>query len=399
MTEPIDELTNKILRLNIKMPVTVRDISSIYQETIPNFDGDSSTLNAYVQACEFLVETFLFEPNNAVQALLLRIFQGKLKGKALQTISSNETCNTFQEFKNLLLSNFGDQRSENCLFNDMINIKPNKSEGPFKFGKRIKETLQLLLTQVKLRDNEINSRLLKTANYKNTALQLYLQGILEIDNLTGIMVQVKQPADLEAAMSYVIEAENFNYRAGRSNDLRRVNKTERKTNNGTNKLFPLPIINNQPKPQYGYQKFQNPYYNSQNMFTQNASASRNMNHSPFYTTQYPQVNNGSAKYNVFAPKDNARQEKSTPMEIDTSFRKRLASSQVRQFKRPTQQIHYQQHIKNYDVDQNDLEEENRVVNNDDEIQNDYDESSEVDDESQEEYNENFHVVCLTLPNR
>ena len=212
------EIRNYLVRTP-KMSVQPRDITTVYQDTIPVFDGDTNTLNAFISACEFLVQTFLFEPNEPVQALLLRIFQGKLRGKSLQVISSNETVRTWTELKELLLNNFGDQRSEACLFNDLVSIKPMKNESAIELGKRIKALLQLLLTQVNMRDADLASRALKSSNYKNTALQIYLQGLLELDNFIGILVQVKQPTDLESAMSNVIEVENFNYRAGRNNNL------------------------------------------------------------------------------------------------------------------------------------------------------------------------------------
>ena len=373
-TESLNILIEELEKINFdKMPVTIKDITSIYQDTIPLYDGESNTLNAYIQACEFLVETFLSEPNPPIQALLLRIFQGKLRGRALQLISTNENCSSFAEYKNLLLNNFGDQRSETCLFNDMINIRPTKQEGAYKFGKRLKETLHLLLTQIKLRDNDANSRILKTYNYINTALQLYLQGILEIDNLTGIMVQVKQPADLEAAMSYVIEAENFNYRAGRSNDLRRVNKQDKKSNVNQRQAFiPFVYQNNQKQftPYSNSTPFDrnvNAQFTYRNMMPQNNSNAQfnSRNVTPNYAqNKYP---TSSSRLNVFAPRQNNSYTKPVPMDVDASFRKRLPSTQTRPFKRPSQQLNFCDEIDN---DYDDIEIENDVNKQNDDASED-----------------------------
>ena len=89
----------------VKMPYTPKDITPVYQDTIPIFDGDSTILSAYITACDFLVNTFwapLGERNAAVAALLLRIFHGKLRGKALQTVSSCEEVETWIEINRLL---------------------------------------------------------------------------------------------------------------------------------------------------------------------------------------------------------------------------------------------------------------------------------------------------------
>lgn len=376
-----DNPIKNIPKTNIIMPITVNDITPIYKDTIPNFDGDSNTLNAFITACEFLVSTFLTEANLPVQALLLRIFQGKLTGKALQVVSCNEQCITWTSLKTLLLDHFGDQRSEACLFNDLVTIRPTKSEAAYAFGQRIKETLQLLLTQVKLRDDNANSRILKQTNYKGTALQIYLQGLLEIDHIIGIMVQVKQPADIETAMSYVIDAENFNYRAGRSNNLYRVNKTDK--NRQQIHQQQRPIIFQQPIPISMPSK---PFNN--NNFNNN-----NFSHSSQKPT-FPFVQRNQSNFaNLQFPR--SQQSKVTPMEVDTPTYKRAGSSMMHASKKPnwtpkiSQQLHYQDehdpenydeeyeiNAKQYDRKSNDIEEIFDETNED-----------EID-------NLNFHLVAL-----
>ena len=42
------EVTEEILTPDTNMPFTPRDITTVYQDTIPIFDGDASILNAYI---------------------------------------------------------------------------------------------------------------------------------------------------------------------------------------------------------------------------------------------------------------------------------------------------------------------------------------------------------------
>ena len=354
------ETKNYLTKSLSKMPVTPKDITTVYQDTIPVFDGDTSTLNAYIAACEFLITTFLYEQNDVVQALLLRIFQGKLRGKALQTVSSNEICGTWTELKALIINSFGDQRSESCLFNDLVSIKPARNESAYDLGKRIKSMLQLLLTQVKLHDVNLASRTLKSSNYKNTALQIYLQGLLELDNFIGILVQVKQPVDLEAAMSSVIEVENFNYRAGRSNNL----------------------FKNQHKPSSKTQT-----QTQQNKIATPFRATYSVPHfaNPIPHTYAAVQDNTSGQRNVFASRPNTQFPRPEPMNIDRSIAKRQASNQMSLLNR-------QKKGNNMYYTEEDCDDEE----NNEQLAEIYDIPCENNDNdiTTDDTEENFHIVCL-----
>ncbi|KAK9746925.1 hypothetical protein QE152_g5732 [Popillia japonica] len=89
-------------------------------------------------------------------------------------------------------------------------MRPEKNETAYNFGIRCKNMLNLLLTKVKSSEGNINKREVKTEIHKGTVLQTYLRGIAQYGEL-GHRVRFRNPNDIETAMSYVLEEENFNY--------------------------------------------------------------------------------------------------------------------------------------------------------------------------------------------
>lgn len=98
--------------------ISVRD----YLELIPRFDGDTSQLANFLNACENVIT--LMAPNNEISRIsftLLHI-RTKLVGKAA-TLLASRTYRTFPELKEILLSIFGDQRNEESLLSDLTILR------------------------------------------------------------------------------------------------------------------------------------------------------------------------------------------------------------------------------------------------------------------------------------
>ena len=189
-------------------------IQSIHLEAIPKYDGNPSTLAVFISACEYILRTFsnLETPADPVNEYLLRVIINKLQGRALVLIGSREDATSWKRIKELLQQYFGDQRDENCLIRDLMALKPTKRESPYQFGIRCQDVRSLLLTRLKLQEADAAVRLVKTNLYDDLTLQTYLQGL---PSHLSLSVRLRDPENLEKAMSLVIEEENFAYAQNR----------------------------------------------------------------------------------------------------------------------------------------------------------------------------------------
>ncbi|KAK9738358.1 Integrase zinc binding domain [Popillia japonica] len=107
------------------------DITKNHVEIIPIYEGDPNTLSMYISACEYLITTFGGNAHNAadpINEFLLRLFQSKLTGRALQLVGSRESITAWLTLKELLQTNFSDQRTETCLTQDLMQMRPEKNE-------------------------------------------------------------------------------------------------------------------------------------------------------------------------------------------------------------------------------------------------------------------------------
>lgn len=193
-------------------PFTRGLISQTEVLTIPIFSGDPNTLPVYIEACEDLIQTYARTNDpNAVNPYLSRIVKSRLAGKA-QSLIGSRNLKTWIEIKRLLELSFFDQRSEDCLLNDLMTVTISKNENPYAFGEKIKDLLNLLSTKMRL-DTREEQILLKTTLYKNTALQTYKLGLMKYGKI-GELMYIKNPANLEDAMAEVLEYQNWQYRYG-----------------------------------------------------------------------------------------------------------------------------------------------------------------------------------------
>ncbi|KAK9680069.1 hypothetical protein QE152_g39452 [Popillia japonica] len=94
-----------------------QELAKNHIDIIPKYEGDPNTLSMYIGACEYLAVTFgnpqtceylavTFgnpqNPADAINGFLLKIFQSKLEGGALQLVGSREVIPSWNDLKNLL---------------------------------------------------------------------------------------------------------------------------------------------------------------------------------------------------------------------------------------------------------------------------------------------------------
>ncbi|KAK9687958.1 hypothetical protein QE152_g35899 [Popillia japonica] len=200
-----------------------QELTRNHIDIITKYEGYPNTLSMYIGACEYFAVTFgnPQNPADAMNGFLLRIFQSKLEGRALQLVGSREVIQSWNDLKNLLQQNFCDQRSERCLVQDLMQIRPERGETAYNFGIRCKNLLNLVLTKVKLAENNAQRRQIKIQLHNDTVLQTYLRGIAHFGEI-GHRVRFRNPENIETAMSYVLEEENFNYFVKQPSNINRT---------------------------------------------------------------------------------------------------------------------------------------------------------------------------------
>ncbi|KAF2883391.1 hypothetical protein ILUMI_22779 [Ignelater luminosus] len=107
----------------------VLDIKNL--SIIPNFDGNVNKLHRFINAVESILNHYYDDKNlgSFQNVLLLNGILNKLEGRAEEVIAIYG-CDSWKKIKETLLQNFGDQRDENCLNHDLVNLrqKPGASQ-------------------------------------------------------------------------------------------------------------------------------------------------------------------------------------------------------------------------------------------------------------------------------
>lgn len=146
---------------------------------------------------------------------------GKLRGRAADLIDSRSELKTWQQIKNALNVTFSDQRGIDCLIQDLISIKPLKNETPINFGMRIQNARSLLFAKLSSLIVNENEKLIKIVHYDDFALKTFLACL---PYHMQLVVRLKNPENLEQALAYTTEEENFIYFSnGRTNNSHNLN--------------------------------------------------------------------------------------------------------------------------------------------------------------------------------
>lgn len=179
-------------------------------DNIPHFDGNPKILQRFISSCENLLKAFQnkVNVNDPINVCLLDTILGKLTHRAADLIASRAELNTWQLIKDSLIVSFADQRSIDCLIQDLIMLKPLKNEPSLNFGMRIQDARSLLFAKLSATNEAENVKIIKIQHYDNFALKAFINGL---PYNMQLVVRLKEPTSLERAMSFVREEENFIY--------------------------------------------------------------------------------------------------------------------------------------------------------------------------------------------
>lgn len=255
MTQPVNY---QLLRLTI--------------DNIPKFDGDTHVLEIFIDSCDFLINTYknVNDANDPINNFLVKAILGKLSGRAQYLIGSRQELNTWTQIKDTLRSTFGDNRNLDCLVQDLIILRPLRNESPVNFGSRIQDARSLIFSKLKSISTYSDAeRVLHVKNYSELSLKTYIRGL---SGRLQDIIRLRNPKDLEEAISFIIEEENFAYANNQSrqmSQLHMVNKsipkpshnfyyqnpTPSRQNNSSFQHFPTGPVQMRPHPNPPQQKF------------------------------------------------------------------------------------------------------------------------------------------------
>ena len=335
------------------MPNTRASITPTEVNAIPSFDGNPVVLPLFVEACEDLILTYFNRQNLAdpINPFVIKIIKGKFVGEAQNLIASRELA-TWNDIKACLQLNYSDQRSEDCLLTDLMQINAELNENPYSLGNRIRESLNLLLTKVKLIAQQ-PERVLKSNLYKKTALQTYLRCLMQYSDY-GETIYNRNPPNLETAMSYVLERQNWLYLCKQSSQINTNNSPKfKQIIPGKNlvqskqhdqqkiiyKPIYLPVPN--PMPSTSQSQLNRPIHHYPQNYNQNPNSARNYSvrpqaHKPFISTRPMAMRNPNYQPRPMYPFQRfpirpTHNNYPQPMEIDPSLSQmRLAPKRPRQ---------------------------------------------------------------------
>lgn len=247
-------------------------------DNIPAFDGNPKQLNRFIKSCENFIVAFqnLADPNDPINTCLFDTILSKLRDRAADLIGSRTELNTWQLIKDSLNLTFSDQRSIDCLIQDLISLKPSKNETPTQFGMRIQDARSLLFSKLNAGIQNVQEKTIKIQHYDDFALKTFINGL---PYNMQLVVRLRNPDNLEKALAYVIEEENFIYlKNGQNNNLQ---NTSYRPQFNVNQNFQKPIANypkfQQPQQIPNINPFRAPLPNFQNQF----------NNKPFFRPQQP----------------------------------------------------------------------------------------------------------------
>lgn len=254
----LDNLINDLENININempnnnpaQPINVAMLR-LYVDMIQPYNGSPSNLTQFISSCEFLVSTYGQVNDVALKLYIIKVIQSKLVDRANLLVGSRTELNDWISLKNALIQCFGDKRSLECLEQDLLMAHPNRNEPPLEFAKRLqvlKSNLVQRINSLTVEEMDENTKLIHLRQYDTMSLRTLIR------NLPGNLqqtIRLKNPTNIETAISYIIEEENFfnyqnNFRTNFNNQPKQNSAINQRISPSRNTTIP----NN-------YTKFQN----------------------------------------------------------------------------------------------------------------------------------------------
>lgn len=339
--ESVENLIDQLSNLNLKMTTPNLQLLKLYVDTITPYDGNPHTLNIFLENIETLIREFQTN-DSQIRNFIFRAIVSKLNGRALSLIGARTELNSWTEIKDALILSFGDQRNLDCLVQDLIILRPLKSESPYDFGVRCQDARSLVISKLNSSTMTQAEKLIYIKNYNDLALKTYIRGL---PPFLQNNIRLRNPDSLEKAMSLVIEEQNFLYSQNQNFSSNKENKPLEKQKLNLRPPFPYaqnylrpvhvpqsrPNFNptfTQPSP-YGIVR---PYANPRFNFNNSNPANKRTSSGNFRFNNNPQR---------FRPQFHNPFPKPEPMEIDYSGTSKI-SNPIKRFR--NDEFHFMQNF-------------------------------------------------------
>jgi hypothetical protein len=177
-------------------------------ENIPSFDGNPKQLNRFIKSCDNFLTAHRNEQqaNAPINNCLFDTILSKLIGRAADLIASRTELNTWSKVKESLLLTFSDQRSIDCVVQDIISMRLERGESPQNFGLRLQDARSILFSKINMSNDNNEIKAFKIQQYDDLCLKTFINGL---NYHMQLVVRLKNPDSLEQAMGFALEEENF----------------------------------------------------------------------------------------------------------------------------------------------------------------------------------------------
>nr|CAI5820952.1 unnamed protein product [Callosobruchus analis] len=351
--------------MSVETPVNYQLLRQ-YIDTIPNFNGDSNTLEIFLEHCDHVIRTYTNSnnQNHPLKSFLIRAVVGKLTGNALALVGSRPEISNWNDLKSLLRLSFGDQRNLDCLVQELIVLKPHKNESFFNFGQRIQKARSAIASKLISMNLSVAERTFQSKNYDELCLKTFILG------LTGRvqdMVRLRNPDSLELAISYVLEEKNFMLHQRQSGQSQNNNSNQNFQNHSQPQL-PVQFSNVSYQPKIAsFPRYPNTLSQPRNTFPSepiNIQPRQSMPPTRFFTNQqvFGKQNFPPRNVNVFKPTGQVPQTRPEPMSTSTRNANFHKGNQNRNFFQSTGPKNFSSQELHNLQDSNDINYENDLQN-------------------------------------
>ncbi|KAH1020763.1 hypothetical protein HUJ04_010372, partial [Dendroctonus ponderosae] len=292
-------------------------------DNIPNFDGNSKQVNRFISSCDnFLSAHRDANANAPINVALFDTVLSKLVGRAADLIASRIELNTWTLVIEAIIATFSDQRSIDCIIQDILTLKPDKNESPLQFGIKIQDARSLLFSKVNTSNDIRELKLLKISEYGNLAMKTFISGL---NYHMQLVVRLKNPNSLEEAIALAQEEENYINYKNRNNAT--INKSQ--PTNTTHK-FQYPISSSPMHRPFYSNPMHRPFY-SKFQHTNPLPYASNFPRIPFQNRNTPFANLNQSRPNSYQFRNNHQMIRPNTFNRPPSnqFRQNPASNQFR----------------------------------------------------------------------
>lgn len=262
-------------------------------KVVPIYDGNVNSLYRFLNITESVVKQYYDpeKPKSFQNVVVINGIIGKLRGKALEAIDIN-AVNSWTEIKHVLVQNFADQRDENSLNRDLINLTQG-NESPQQFYDRCMSILNTLINYINVHNHDDAIIMCKRDFFTTQTLKTFLAGLKEP---LGSTIRAMRPDTLPIALQYIKEENNIIYLQKRHQGPSTSNNNGQNNNNKQ-----MNFMQNQNRA--SVPNWQNKMNNNQQFYSNKNQQNFNRNRQNYYQNN-SNFNQNRQNFNMNRPQQN-----------------------------------------------------------------------------------------------